>query len=221
MTVLEQITQMKSQGIPEAQITGSLREQGVSPKQITDALAQSQIKSAVAGETPIPTADGMQPSIMGGETPPISGEQAYTPQTQEVAGGQMPTQDAYAQQPAQAGEYYEGGYDYNSQPAGGTDTMIEIAAQVFSEKIKKLQKQITGVAEFKTIAETKLENIEDRLKRIENSFDKLQIEILNKVGSYGNTLQSIKKEMSMMQDSFGKTMKKISTPTKKKTSKKK
>jgi len=28
--------------------------------------------------------------------------------------------------------------------------------------------------------------------------------ILQKVGSYGNTLQSIRKEMSMMQDSFGK-----------------
>ena len=36
--------------------------------------------------------------------------------------------------------------------------------------------------------------------------DKLQLAILNKIGSYGKTLESIKKEMSMMQDSFGKAL---------------
>ena len=42
------------------------------------------------------------------------------------------------------------------------------------------------------------------MKRIESIIDKLQSSILEKVGSYGSNLDSIKKEMSMMQDSFGR-----------------
>jgi hypothetical protein len=49
-----------------------------------------------------------------------------------------------------------------------------------------------------------MENISDRLKKIETIIDKLQIAILEKVGSYGKNLEGIKKEMSMMQDSFSK-----------------
>ena len=84
--------------------------------------------------------------------------------------------------------------------------MIEIAEQVFAEKMRKMQKQLEDLNEFKTLAETKLTNTTNRLKRIESTIDKLQIAILEKVGSYGRGLDSIKKEMSMMQDSFSKTL---------------
>ena len=85
-----------------------------------------------------------------------------------------------------------------------TDTIIEIAEQVFSEKVRKIQKQLEEMNEFKTLAQTKIEHATERLKRIEATIDKLQIAILEKIGSYGKSLESIKKEMSMMQDSFGK-----------------
>ena len=239
MAVLEQITQMKNQGIPENQIIESLRQQGVSPKQITDALSQSQIKSAVAGEPPAPQAEGMQPSIMNQGTPPVPGQevapplppppgQTYSAQTQEVPQG-VPAQAEQYQAPTQTYTdqgYYpqEGYYDDYSQGSTGTDTIIEVSEQVFSEKSQKMQKQIREISEFKTIAETKIEIMDERLKRIEKSIDNLQTELLGKVGSYSDTLSGIEKEMSMMQDSFGKTMKKMSSPTKrtrKKTSKKK
>ena len=45
MGVLEQITQMKNQGIPDQEIVSNLQEQGVSPREINDALSQSQIKN--------------------------------------------------------------------------------------------------------------------------------------------------------------------------------
>ena len=105
-------------------------------------------------------------------------------------------------------EYYpQEGYDQDYYSEGDeTDTIIEISEQVFSEKIRKIQKQMGELNEFKTLAETKLNNATTRLKRIENSIDKLQIAILEKIGSYGTGLDSIKKEMSMMQDSFSKTL---------------
>jgi len=46
--------------------------------------------------------------------------------------------------------------------------------------------------------------LSERLKKIETTMDKLQIAILEKVGSYGQNLDGIRKEMSMMQDSFSK-----------------
>ncbi len=113
------------------------------------------------------------------------------------------------------GDYGQGAYDEEYYPqegygqdyyGGGTDTMIEIAEQVFIEKTRKMQEQLEDLNEFKTLAETKLTNATSRLKRIEESIDKLQMAILEKVGSYGRGLDNIKKEMAMMQESFSKTL---------------
>ena len=47
----------------------------------------------------------------------------------------------------------------------------------------------------------------------------MQIKILEKVGSYGGGLESIKKEMEMMQDSFSKTLPMLAKPYMEKTAK--
>ena len=218
MSLLEQITKMKKQGIADQEISNNLQQQGISPKEINDALSQAQIKSAVSNtET-----QNMQPSIME-SNPPAPGPQqtAYIPQTQELSEQEMyapqppeiyapQPQETYAPQPEEypgTQEFYQQDTSNNYPDYGtNTNTMIEIAEQVFSEKIKKMQKQITELIEFKTLAQTKINNTADRLKRIETTLDKLQIAILEKIGSYGQNLETIKKEMSMMQDSFGKVV---------------
>ncbi len=251
MGALDQVTQMKGQGVPENEIINKLQEQGVSPKAINDAMDQFKIKDAVS--RPVP-GEGMEPSVVGSGTQPVDNsakaqeargvpnDEFYIPQPKpSYSGNQPPTQEyqegaeqeyaqTYNQEPTnqnypqgaeqeygadyggQTGyseEYYpQEGYeqDYGSYGGGTTDTMIEIAEQVFAEKMRKMQKQLEDLNEFKTLAETKLTNTMNRLKRIENTIDKLQIAILEKVGSYGRGLDSIKKEMSMMQDSFSKTL---------------
>ncbi len=202
MGVLEQVTQMKNQGIPDQEIINNLQQQGLSPKEINDALSQSQIKGAVSD---IGTQD-MQQSIMGQEpsAPSPQNQPTYTPQTQELE-----EQETYAPQAgySQPQEFYQqDAYGSYSGSGTNTDTMIEIAEQVFSEKIKKIQKQVQELNEFKTLAQTKIDDTADRLKRIETTIDNLQIAILEKIGSYGKNLESIKKEMAMMQDSFGKVV---------------
>ena len=192
MTVLDQIMQMKGQGVSDEEIVGQLAQQGISPKEINDALNQAQIKNAVSYD------EELQPSIIqGGEAPPAP-DQNYNAGTYQ----QPQPQEAYA--PQESGQYYtpEGqGY----APEGvNTDTVMEIADQVFSDKIKKIQKQVDTTSEAAIVLQTKTENISDRLKKIETIIDQLQMSILEKVGSYGNNLESIKKEMSMMQDSFSK-----------------
>ena len=257
MGVLEQVIELKGQGIPENEIIGSLREQGVSPGEINNALNQAKIKNAVSSERNVKS--GMEPSIMGPEgaepppkelptegrvtdmdLAPISSPQyqkprlqggvvskeiseEYVPSPQEGYGKQgqypesqypesqypesqyQPEQSPESQyQPEQSQEYSPQEYGYPTSGVSDTDTLIEIAEQVFFEKIKVLQKQIENLNEFKVLAQTKIENISDRLKRIEFSIDNLQAEILEKVGSYGRGLEGVKKEMGMVQESFGK-----------------
>jgi len=200
MTVLEEIMQMKNQGISDEQIVVTLQEKGVSPKEINDALSQAQIKSAVSDT------EEMQPPTTP-QIPPIpqQDQEGYiAPQTQEVGDQEMYSPQEY---PPQQEIYQQAGYeDYSPMETTSSGTMIEIAEQVFSEKMKETQKQIENLNEFKVLMQTKIDNSIDRIKKIETIIDKLQIAILEKIGSYGENLQSIKKEMSMMQDSFGKVV---------------
>lgn len=212
MGVLEEVIEMQNQGIPEGEIANTLQQRGISPGEIANAINQSQIKSAVAGEE----MQDMQPSIMDQEQAPPPQEEAvpmqtaYEPQNPET----YAPQQQYSDQ-----AYYQGPVE-SYTTAGGTDTMIEISEQVFSEKTKSIQKDIENLIEFKTLAETKIENISERLKRMETTIDRLQISILDKVGSYGGNLNAIKKEMAMMQDSFGKIVNQaVSKKSSKKTSK--
>ncbi len=198
MGILDQVIQMKTQGMSEEQIASSLVSQGISPRQVIDAINQSKIKNAVNKEME----EGMQPSIVNqGENVPIQQlEQNYSQQNYS---------DPYAQggynYPPQGQEIYpQGGYDPNS--GGDSNLMIELAEQVFSEKAKGIQKQLDELNELKTLMQVKLDSLESSVKRIESIIDKLQMSVLDKVGSYGQNLESIKKEMNMMQETFAKTL---------------
>lgn len=248
MGILDEISTMKNQGMDEKQILSALQEKGVTPKSIEEAFNQIKIKKAVSAESASEEegTGGMEPSIMKGKLEQPAAP-LYSPKTQEIEheSNEIYTSQRERRQPAQSQqqyadanynqqeEYYpqEGGYESGQQIQGqesyDTDTLIEIAEQVFLEKIKKEQKQISALNEFASLAETKISNHHERLKRIEEMMDKLQAAILEKVGTYGKNLDSIKNEMEMMQDSFGKMVPALHERnseehkhTKKKTSKK-
>ena len=213
MGVLDQVMQLKNQGYGEQDIIDNLQQQGISPKEITDAMNQAKIKSAVSapeesGETQAPPAP--EPMAAAGA------EQGYyTPQTQPMQAG-YPTQAAP--------EYYEEAYAPATSTGMDSDTIIEIANQVFAEKKKKTEKRLEELEELKTLVKVKVDNIDERLKRIEKMIDTLQVQILEKVGSYGKELQSTKKEVSMLEDTLRKTIKTKASvhkkPKKKTTSRK-
>jgi hypothetical protein len=199
MTLLEDISQMKTQGISENEIVKKLQDQGVSPRSINDALNQASIKNAVSNENDYqeyevsPKASAPQSKI-DSRTQEISEEESYIPQENE---GEYPA-ESYPQDQQYQDEY---GYDQGSMD---TNTIIEISEQVFSEKVGKIQKNIDEVTNFKNLTESKITDISNRLTRIESTIEKLQTSILQKVGSYGGSLEGMQKEMSMMQDSFSK-----------------
>ncbi|MGD9276582.1 MAG: hypothetical protein PVJ67_05395 [Candidatus Pacearchaeota archaeon] len=200
MGALEEFTQMKNQGMNENDIINNLRGK-YSPKEINDAMSQSQIKNAIANET------------MTDQNPPTPGGYSESPQTQEMnypddAGSDMYSSQSQQEYYPQPNENYAPEQNYaQGYAGGGTDNMIEVAEQVVEQKLSKLKKQIDNLTEFKTVAQTRIEMNTERLKRIEATLDKLQLAILDKIGTYQDTLNSIKNEMNMMQDSFSKVAK--------------
>lgn len=101
----------------------------------------------------------------------------------------------------------EGYDDYSAEApayASSTDTIIEVSEQVFSEKIKPLTKNLKDLLEFKKITEAKLIDFNERLKRMEKNFDKMQLSILDKVSEYGKGLDYLRKEVKMVEDSVSK-----------------
>ena len=181
---------MKNNGMPDREIVMSLQEKGISPKEINDALSQAQIKSAVS--------DQNREDAYNIETPTPSSQETYSPQTIE-----MPEETYAPQQEYSPQDSYD---EYSSQQTNNTELIVDIAEQVFSEKMKKIEEQVNQVNQFKTIAQLQIQNNLERIKRIESIIDKLQISILEKISSYGTNIEGIKKEMSMMQDSFGKVI---------------
>lgn len=204
MTILEQVKEMKNQGIGEGEIIRKLQEQGTTPKIINDALNQDKIKEAVSKEESFKGYEKSEnlAQTPKKETPPkeISNEEMYSPQ-QEEDYYSPPTPSSFPQE-----DYSQDQEDYAYSQGVDTNTIIEISEQIFSEKIQKIQDQVDEFLEFKTLAESKIENISGRIKRIESIIDKLQIAILEKIGGYGSGIESVKKEMSMMQDSFSKVI---------------
>ncbi len=165
-------------------IIQQLQEKGIPPKVINDALNNEQIKKAVSDEYEAPT--------------PSDQEDNSQQQSQDYYTPDQNKQNNYAPQ-----DYQE---TYDSSQGLDTSTIIEIAEQVFSEKSQNVQRKVDDLTEFKAVINSKVDGISERLKRIEMMIDKLQISILEKIGSYGSNLENVKKEMSMMQDTFSKAV---------------
>lgn len=221
MPLLKKIGQMKKEGLQDDEISQRLREEGASLRQIDEAIDQSKVKSAVAAPSPetstsptpgpgvqelpqsYPQTAPMQPSQ---STQQIS--QEMQPSSQELPEEEIPTKteqpqyQEYGTQP----EYEE--YQY-AQPVN-TEIVIETAEQIINEKTKDIQKQITEFLRFKTETQGKINNIDDRLKRIEMIIDRLQMSIMQKIGTYDKNIADLKKEMITTQDSFSKVLNPLS-----------
>lgn len=219
MALVNEIIQMRSKGIPEEEIIKKLQEEGFSPLEIKKALEQSKIKEEIgkiSGEQSSQEIIGMQPSIMEEKNSQASQYAPQpSPQYEEYTPAPSPSYPTYQYQESQP--YYSSQYPYQEysyyqtyeQPyqqyqSQSTEMITELTEQIVEEKINEIRKKILELFSFKTLLEKKVENIDERLKKIENMFQELQLKILDKVSSYSQNLDIIKKEMEMMQDSFSK-----------------
>ena len=223
MATLDRITEMQQQNKSEAEITTQLQNEGIPPAEISDALSQAKIKQAVsppeqpAQEMPdAPLPQGMQASMMSGgpgqaaaqppapaqtqppaPAPPQEQEQEYTapapPQPEEDY--YQPTPQAYSEQ-----DYYA------PQGSMDTETISEIAEQVATEKLENYKTKVGDMVSFKNQIQDKVDDIDDRLKRIENSIQQLQQAVIGKMAEFGESSAMIHKDLDNLHGTVSKLM---------------
>ena len=229
MGTLETIMQLRNQGKTDSQITEDLKQQGLAPKEIDESLSQSKIKSALSDQDvmlqqpsqasqPIqpPQATSelktgsapMQPSIMQqtpGTYPEVQQPAKPTQPIQELSSFQPSTTPT--QEPPQPESYKNQDYQYPEYaPETSIETINEIAEQILDEKTAQLKNQITSFTRFKEEIASEVLKLSERLSRIENTLNELQVAILRKIGDYGKDIKNIAKEMHSTQDSFSKIL---------------
>jgi hypothetical protein len=197
MGVLEKVMKMQKKGVSDSEIIKKLREQGVSPQEITDALGQSKVKNAVSEEAhqayENQATENMQQSIMQ----PQDLEQA-PPQHE-----QAPQQEQYYAETPQA---YTGEEYYPQQSALDTETITEIAEQIVSEKFSEFNKKTGDLSSFKENTLEKLKDLDERLKRIEDSINRLQQAVIGKIGEFGENTETIHKDLDNLHSTVSKLM---------------
>ncbi len=145
-------------------------------------------------------------------------------QPQQKPSYPQPTQeysDPYQQQ-----QYYEPYQNYGQSYAGygaNTETINEIATQVVSENISKINSTLSSLKEFKTLMDSRVEKIDQRLQKIESVIDTLQASLIRKSMNQEENIHDIKSEMKMMQQGFSKALPRMlqHKTEKKKTTKRK
>lgn len=212
MGTLERVMQMRQGGQTDSQIIDVLRREGVSPKEIHESLSQSKIKSALSQETINEAAayeqegqnfQQMQPSMMQ-----VQEQQQFAPPIEEpiqqIPSSYQPStvgSDYYPQTNESYQEYYP---EYT--PGSDMETVNEIADQIVEEKTAQLKKQMDSFTKFKEDIGLEIEKMNERLLRVENTLNEIQMAIIGKIGEYGRDIKDIAKEMHATQDSFSKIL---------------
>lgn len=201
MAALERVMEMKGQGMPDSDIIDALRQEGISPREINEALSQSQIKYAVDGTQEM---DQQTPESAMQEGYSKSSFQEYSeapsPDSGEAMQMQPPTQEYYPEYQPQQGGYQE----YQQQQPFDIETISEMIEQSIEEKNDVLKKQISSFTKFREDSMIQIEQMNARLQKIENTITDLQMSIIRKVGEYGQDIHTIAREMQETQNTFSK-----------------
>ncbi len=206
--ILDRVTQMQNQGMSPEDINRNLRNEGFSPQQIDDALSQSQVKSAVSQSPEFAqeqqTMQNMQQSIMPQQPPYQQDSYAQTKISEPSPPAQYPegSQEYYYPETPQA--YPQ--ESYYPEASIDTETITEIAEQVVMEKLEKINKKFGNIPAFKIETKEKINNIDERLKKIETSIEKLQQAIIGKIGEFGESTEAVHKDLANLHNTVSKLM---------------
>jgi len=203
-TPVDDVLAYMAQGLSESEIIRRLTEDGHSPVQIADALNQAKIKKEISRET------DMRPSILETKEDYIP-RPSRAPKPMAMAPGAsapiITTQGPVtvtAEYPTYPYQYPT--YEEPQQPKMETEAIEEIAEEIVNEKWLEIKSKVMDVIEWKTYAEKRINSLDERIKRIELSMDRLQAALLSKVQEYGRNVKDLGSEMAGLEGAFGKIL---------------
>lgn len=209
MGTMDDVKMLQQEGKSVDEIKSFLAQRGISGEEASRYISQANIKDAVVSGVPSPSENVGFPLTQDGYQ--IAGGQNYEEMQPSMLPPQQETQEIG--EPQYSGEYagYQQQQDYYGQTYGqyqpyqeslSSDVISEIAEQVVSEKLSLLNEKLEKAIDFKTTAEARITSLSERLIRIEQILDKLQIALLHKVGEYVQDVADMKKELVETQKSF-------------------
>jgi uncharacterized phage infection (PIP) family protein YhgE len=195
MALTEEVMSMQK-SMSDDEIIRTLAEKGYSPLEISEAFNQAKLKQSGSKE--------LMPSIMQQEQaqqeiPAPSPMQAPAPQQpgmEEAASAyypyQYPTQPQFAQQ--------------QPQQKADTEMIEELVEEIINEKWQEFKIKVGDISEWKMYMEGRIKSIDDRLKRLELSFDRLQATLLGKVHEYTQNIKDLGVEVQSLENAFSKVL---------------
>jgi len=216
-SALETAIKLSQSGKKDLEISSEMKEMGFGAREINEAINGVKIKKSIT-EKPISgveeMGEEMEPSIMEKapeeevEVPrPLqpAKEKYKAPEAAEQAEYYPPEAAApyYPQypQPQQQPQYYT---EQQQPPGVDIELIEEIAEETVNEKFNEFKAKIGDVPAFRQATERRIEEIEERLKRIEINLDKIQISVLGKIKEYGENVKTLSGEMQTVESSISK-----------------
>jgi hypothetical protein len=187
VTPINEVLQLRTQGLTNAQIIDVLQREGYNSDQIFDALNQADIKSSLQQSPPLENFNVQ--NQMATENP-----QAFQQELQQ------------SQQPE---DYSYGGFPQYSQPSildSETEKIEQIAEAIIDEKWNDLVESINKVIDWKNKMEARIVKIEQQINDLKQLYAELQKGILEKVGEYDQHILDVGTEIKAMEEVFKKIM---------------
>lgn len=222
---VNEIISLTRQGYTDADIIKYLRSQGYNSIEINDAINQAKIKMELAKTA------GIEYSPEAEEMPQVAMPEGYVPEaeteaeTEEMRPSIMEQEEAvpeeiYAPVPTAEAEEAEteGKAEYAPAPTeevpieyypptvypetAPTEAIEELAEEIINEKWEEFKAKIGDISELKSYIESRLKQIEDRVKRLEMNFDKIQLSVMGQVQQYSREIKSLGTEMQALEGAF-------------------
>ncbi len=205
---INDIMQMRQQGLSNNQIIQNLQRNGYSNTEIFDAMNQVDTKAAVEGLQSVgsnqdlfsqPPVGGQEPAAFeSSDSMQFSGAHSAPPTNQppQPQDSVSPPMSAPVQQPVMQNMMQQ-----------DTEVKIEeLVETIIEEKWEELLRDVNKIVSWKNKVESRLSEVEIRIDYLKESFSDLQNAIVGKVGEYDKHIMEVGSEIKAMEKVFSKIL---------------
>ncbi len=189
-SAINEILQMRQQGLSNNQIIQNLQREGYSNTQIFDAMNQADTKIAV---------EGIQTGFLQQNQP------SATPQAQELftrPPSEVPMQNSF-------NEFSEPPQQYPPTSSSFSDNQVkteELVEAIIEEKWSELVRDVNKIVEWKNKMESRISEMEIKLDNLKDNFSDLNKAIISKVNDYDKHILEIGSDIKAMEKVFSKVL---------------
>ena len=218
---INEIIQMRQQGISNNQVIQNMQRNGYSNTQIFDAMNQVDTKVAVEGLQPVTNSP---PPMSAGQDlfsqPPMEQEQQSSfPAVQQT---NEPSSQVFSDDNAQTMQFdssspsdsFQTTNVAQEQPRETVQDIFqdnqvkieELVETIIEEKWEELLRDVNKIINWKNKVESRVSEIEMRIDHLKESFSDLQKAIVGKVGEYDKHIMEVGSEIKAMERVFSKVL---------------